>query len=58
VLALFSRCSDDDCDGVRSTFGPASNEYQQCLKSQRSGSGGYRTGGGSYGGFSGGGGHK
>lgn len=58
VLALFSRCSGDDCDGIRSTFGAASNEYQQCLRSQGSGSGGYRTGGGSYGGFSGGGGHK
>ena len=60
VLVLF-RCGDDDgkrdCTQVRNTFGEASQEYQSCLNSQRSG-GGYRSGGGSFGGFSSGGGHK
>ena len=60
VLVLF-RCGDDsgkgDCTQVRNTFGEASQEYQSCLNSQRSG-GGYRSGGGAFGGFSSGGGHK
>ena len=60
VLVLF-RCGDgggtSDCTETRNTFGEASQEYQSCLNSQRSG-GGYRTGGGSFGGFSSGGGHK
>ena len=60
MLVLF-RCGDDDgkrdCNQVRNTFGEASQEYQSCLNSQRSG-GGYRSGGGSFGGFSSGGGHK
>lgn len=61
MILLMSRCESDDCAEVRSTFGEASQEYQQCK--QRSGSG-YRGsggggGGGSYGGWSGGGGgHK
>ena len=37
--------------------GDASQEYQSCLNNQRSGSG-YRSGGGAFGGFSSGGGHK
>ena len=46
------------CQPLRDSFGEASAEYQQCLQNNRSGSG-VRTGGGSYGGFSsGGGGHK
>lgn len=55
VVFAFARCSRDDCDDLRRTFGAASNEYQQCARS-----GGYvgRTGGGSFGGFGGGGGHK
>lgn len=58
VIVLVSRCSGDDCDEVRATYGPASNEYQQCLRTRGSGSG--RSGsGGSFGGWSsGGGGHK
>jgi Domain of unknown function (DUF4178) len=60
VLILF-RCGDDrskgDCNEVRNTFGEASQEYQSCLNNQRSGSG-YRSGGGAFGGFSSGGGHK
>jgi hypothetical protein len=57
LVLLLSRCSSDDCDPVRQTFGDASTEYQQCK--QRSGSGyrgnGGSGGGGSYGGWSGGG---
>jgi endogenous inhibitor of DNA gyrase (YacG/DUF329 family) len=60
VLLLF-RCSGGggagDCSQTRTTFGDASQEYQNCLNNQRSG-GGYRGGGGSFGGFSTGGGHK
>ncbi len=51
-----AQCSDDGCDDVRSTFGASSNEYQQCLA--RSSSGGIRSSGGSFGGWSSGGGHK
>ena len=62
VLALF-RCSSGgsgssaNCDAARDTFGAASSEYQNCLNSHRSG-GGYGTGGGAFGGYSSGGGHK
>ena len=62
LIVLATRCSSNECDRVRDTFGAASTEYQQC---QRNSGGGYRgTGGsggsgGSYGGWSsGGGGHK
>ncbi len=58
VVLLIARCSEDRCDEIRSTFGPASAEYQQCLARQRTsfGSGAY---GGSWGsGGGGGGGHK
>jgi hypothetical protein len=56
VSALVESCSGDDCDDVRTAFGPASNEYRQCLNRRGSG---VRTGGGSYGGWSSGGGsHK
>jgi hypothetical protein len=66
VLLLLFRCGSSgggpvDCTNTLNTFGQASQEYQNCLNSQRSGSsGGYRTGGGSFGGFSSGGGgsHK
>jgi hypothetical protein len=45
-----------DCDDVRQTFGAASAEYQQC---QRAAPAAVRTSGGSFGGWSsGGGGHK
>jgi len=60
VLMLF-RCGSSggpgDCSETRNTFGAASQEYQNCLNSQRSG-GSSRSGGGSFGGFSTGGGHK
>ncbi len=58
LFALLSRCDRDDCDEVRQTFGQASTEYQQCAR-QRATTGVPRTGGGSFGGYSsGGGGHK
>ncbi len=56
VLMVFRCGQDNDCSSQLSTYGEASNEYQRCLASNRSG--GYRTGGGSYGGYSSGGGHK
>ena len=60
VLLLF-RCGSGggvaDCTETKNTFGESSQEYQNCLNSARSG-GGYRSGGGSFGGFSTGGGHK
>jgi ribosomal protein L37AE/L43A len=58
VLLMLFRCgSSSDCADVRASFGAASQEYQTCLNNNRSGSGS-RTGGGSFGGFSSGGGHK
>lgn len=58
VVMLLSMCSDDECDKIKSTFGAASAEYQQCARNRGSGTSG-RVGGGSYGGWSsGGGGHK
>jgi hypothetical protein len=57
VIVLMARCSDDDCDEIKANFGESSNEYQQCRRNHASG--GFRTSGGSFGGFSsGGGGHK
>jgi hypothetical protein len=60
VLLMMFRCDGDsrDCDQVRATYGEASAEYQNCLRSARSGSG--RGSGGSWGGWSSGGGgsHK
>ncbi len=57
VAILMAQCSDDGCDDIKRSFGAASNEYQQCARSAGSGS---RSGsGGSFGGWSsGGGGHK
>jgi hypothetical protein len=61
LVLLLYRCGSGggaaDCSETRNTFGDASQEYQNCLNSQRSG-GGFRGGGGSFGGFSSGGGHK
>ena len=59
VVLTMGFCSSrsSDCSETLATFGEASNEYQQCLRSTRS-SGGFRTGGGSFGGYSSGGGHK
>jgi len=61
LVLVLSQCSSDSCSDVKSTFGEASAEYRQCRANQGSGA---RTGGGvgyggSYGGWSsGGGGHK
>ena len=65
VLMLF-RCASGGggggsaaaCDSTLATYGEASTEYRNCVANNRSSGGGYRTGGGSYGGFSTGGGHK
>lgn len=55
VMAV-ERCDNpaEDCNALRATYGEASQEYRSCLGTQRSG----RTSGGSFGGFSSGGGHK
>ncbi len=59
VVVLLAQCSGDDCDSVRSTFGAASTEYQQCQRNAGSGIRSSGSGGGSFGGWSsGGGGHK
>jgi len=68
VLLMLFRCGGgssgnsgtSDCADTRATFGEASQEYQNCLASNRSGGsgGGIRSGGGSFGGYSSGGGHK
>jgi DNA-directed RNA polymerase subunit RPC12/RpoP len=55
LLMVLDSCSDE-CDEVRTTFGEASAEYRECRRSA-SGSGS-STRGGSYGGWSSGGGHK
>ena len=60
VVLLLFRCSgggSSDCSDTRATFGEASQEYQNCINRSRSG-GSYGTSGGSFGGFSSGGGHK
>ena len=58
VLLMLFRCDDDrrDCSQVRATYGEASAEYQNCLRSASSSGG--RSSGGSWGGWSSGGGHK
>ena len=56
LLVWLLDSSRDDCDPVRQTFGAASLEYQQCRDRGRYA---HSTSGGSYGGWSGGGGgHK
>ena len=58
IGSLLRSCATDDCQSYRDTFGEASQEYQQCARSGR-GSGVYIPSGGSYGGYSSGGGsHK
>ncbi|MBX3604372.1 MAG: DUF4178 domain-containing protein [Piscinibacter sp.] len=56
VVLIMFRCDGDDCSQLRATYGEASTEYQNCLRS--SSGGGFRTGGGSFGGYSSGGSHK
>lgn len=59
LFALLRACASDDCQRYKDSFGEDSNEYRQCRASSR-GSGTYiGNSGGSYGGYSsGGGGHK
>ena len=57
VMLMMTQCGSDACKQERQAFGAASAEYQQCQRNRASGSG-TRTGGGSYGGWSSGGGHK
>ncbi|MDH0863948.1 DUF4178 domain-containing protein [Mitsuaria sp. GD03876] len=60
LFALLRACSSDDCDRYKSTYGESSAEYQQCKRSSRGSGVGYvGSSGGSFGGYSsGGGGHK
>ena len=53
-LVLWRCDSREDCEQVRTNYGEASNEYQDC----RARNGRYRSSGGSWGGYSSGGGHK
>ncbi len=56
-VVSMERCSDSDrCDALRQSYGEASAEYQQCLRSD--GGGFVRGPGGSFGGFGTGGWHK
>lgn len=55
---LMRACASDDCQSYKDSFGPDSSEYRQC-RARSSGSGLYIPSGGSYGGYSSGGGsHK
>ena len=61
IILLISRCSRSDraqCNSLLSQYGEQSYEYQNCLSNSRSSGSGSRTSGGSFGGFSSGGGHK
>ena len=60
LFALLRACSSDDCDRYKDSYGESSAEYQQCKRSSRGSGVGYvGSSGGSYGGYSsGGGGHK
>jgi hypothetical protein len=51
LMIGFCSSRDSDCADVRATFGEASSEYQQCAQLGGGGTG-FRTGGGSYGGYS------
>jgi hypothetical protein len=56
AVALLSQCGQDECAEFKRSFGEASAEYRQCRANRATGA---RTVGGSYGGWSsGGGGHK
>lgn len=58
LFSMLRACSSDDCQRYADSFGQDSNEYRQCRANTR-GSGVYIPSGGSYGGYSsGGGGHK
>ena len=57
LIIMLAQCDNNDCNDERQSFGEASAEYQQCVRNRSSGSSS-RTGGGSFGGYSSGGGHK
>jgi hypothetical protein len=59
VVVLLAWCSQDPCREQRKAFGQTSQEYQQCKARSAAGTGSYYGTGGSWGGYSsGGGGHK
>jgi Domain of unknown function (DUF4178) len=58
LLWLLESCSDDDCDNVRTTFGEASTEFRECQRASSGARVGGGSRGGSWGGYSSGGGHK
>jgi hypothetical protein len=59
VIVLLAWCSQDSCRDQRRAFGAYSQEYQQCKSRAAAGTGSYYGSGGSWGGYSsGGGGHK
>jgi Domain of unknown function (DUF4178) len=58
IVMLLNAVSRDECDDVRDTFGAASREFQQCKTNASGAMRAPRTGGGSFGGFGTGGGHK
>ncbi|WAC71345.1 DUF4178 domain-containing protein [Roseateles sp. SL47] len=59
LFAFLRACSRDDCQDYKNTYGASSAEYQQCKRNSGSGAIYSGSGGGSYGGYSsGGGGHK
>ena len=55
VMLLMSRCGGDDCDDVARAYGANSSEHRQCVQARSRGG---RAAGGSFGGYSTGGGHK
>lgn len=57
VMSAMDSCDHDECADIKSTFGASSAEYRQCVAQRGSGTSG-RSGGGSFGGWSSGGGHK
>lgn len=59
VVVVLSQCGEDECSDLNSAFGKSSPEYRQCRAHAGSGARGPSGSGGSYGGWSsGGGGHK
>ena len=55
VTSMMASCEDDPCEPAARHFGNDSDEYRQCAQSRATGS---SRGGGSFGGYSTGGGHK
>ena len=55
VTSFLASCEEDSCETEARHFGTDSNEYRQCMQSRATGT---SRGGGSFGGYSTGGGHK